>query len=391
MKQENNNEIDLLLRRMSRRNGDSMSDAHAQIDDRHLDADELSSYAQHALPAATRARYTEHLAECSTCRKLVTQLALSLGTTATPVSEIVPAPGGLKAFLAGLFSPMVLRYAVPALGLVVVAAIGFTVMKKQNSGTLTARVGDQETRVEPAAQPEAPVTVPIPKDNPKEGDRADSRNPQKPAIAQSREAAQKGTTADSISTGPAPAKEPQAEAEAPSPAGVADSSKVVAADAQKREDAAGARKDEDAIAKKQPETVARAKVQPLVRDQRNEAEGAFTIAPSAQNKATPAPSEGTGFIAGRARAKPGSSRQKYENKPDTSTGETRSAGGRSFRKERGIWIDTEYDSSTQTVNMARGSEQFRALVADEPAIGTIAKQLDGEVIVVWKGRAYRIR
>jgi hypothetical protein len=41
--------------------------------------------------------------------------------------------------------------------------------------------------------------------------------------------------------------------------------------------------------------------------------------------------------------------------------------------------------------LARGSESFRALVADEPAINTIAEQLDGEVIVVWKGRAYRIR
>ena len=71
--------------------------------------------------------------------------------------------------------------------------------------------------------------------------------------------------------------------------------------------------------------------------------------------------------------------------------DTRSIAGRRFRKERGIWVDTAYDSSTATVNMARGSEQFRALVGDEPGIGTIAKQLDGEVIVVWKGRAYRIR
>jgi hypothetical protein len=71
--------------------------------------------------------------------------------------------------------------------------------------------------------------------------------------------------------------------------------------------------------------------------------------------------------------------------------ETRSVAGRQFRKQRGIWVDTAYDSSTATVNMARGSEQFRALVGDEPGIGTIAKQLDGEVIVVWKGRAYRIR
>src|SRR5262245_7799595 len=99
MKQETNNEIDLLLRRMSRRNGDSMDDARTEIYDSHLDADELSSYAQNALPAATRVRYTEHLAECSRCRKIATQLALSLGTIA-PAAETVPAPSGLKTFLA---------------------------------------------------------------------------------------------------------------------------------------------------------------------------------------------------------------------------------------------------------------------------------------------------
>jgi hypothetical protein len=71
--------------------------------------------------------------------------------------------------------------------------------------------------------------------------------------------------------------------------------------------------------------------------------------------------------------------------------ETRTIAGRHFRKQGGIWTDTAYDSSTATVNMTRNSEQFRALVADEAAIGTIARQLDGEVIVVWKGRAYHIR
>ena len=50
-----------------------------------------------------------------------------------------------------------------------------------------------------------------------------------------------------------------------------------------------------------------------------------------------------------------------------------------------------YEYSRATVRVARGSDQFRALVADEPAIRTIAAQLDGVVIVVWKNRAYRIQ
>jgi hypothetical protein len=71
--------------------------------------------------------------------------------------------------------------------------------------------------------------------------------------------------------------------------------------------------------------------------------------------------------------------------------ETRSVAGRSFRKSGNVWIDTAYDSSRQTFSVRRGSEQYRALVADEPEIGRIAEQLDGEFIVVWKSRAYRIR
>jgi hypothetical protein len=39
----------------------------------------------------------------------------------------------------------------------------------------------------------------------------------------------------------------------------------------------------------------------------------------------------------------------------------------------------------------RGTEGYRALVADIPELGRIAEQLGGEVITVVKGRAYRIR
>ena len=70
--------------------------------------------------------------------------------------------------------------------------------------------------------------------------------------------------------------------------------------------------------------------------------------------------------------------------------ETRAVAGRRFRRQRNVWVDTAYESSRPLINVARGSEQYRALVADEPSIRTIAEQLSGEVVVVWKGRAYRI-
>ncbi len=78
------------------------------------------------------------------------------------------------------------------------------------------------------------------------------------------------------------------------------------------------------------------------------------------------------------------------NRKKKDESEVRSVSGHKFRKEDGVWVDSSY-SSQGTVNVSRGSEQYRALIADEPGIKTIAEQLDGEIVLVWKGRAYRIK
>ena len=75
---------------------------------------------------------------------------------------------------------------------------------------------------------------------------------------------------------------------------------------------------------------------------------------------------------------------------NVSPGVTRSVAGHRFRREGNAWIDVAYNPSQATVNVKRDSEQYRALIADEPGIGGIAEQLGGQVILVWKGRAYRI-
>src|SRR5215204_799982 len=115
---ETKNEMDLLLRRLGRR-----QDTELRTDAEHLDADELSSYAENVLPSAARARYTEHLAGCSKCRSLVLQLGASAGVVVAAETTKVSGPSALRKFLASLFSPVVLRYAVPALGLVIVAVL----------------------------------------------------------------------------------------------------------------------------------------------------------------------------------------------------------------------------------------------------------------------------
>ena len=75
---------------------------------------------------------------------------------------------------------------------------------------------------------------------------------------------------------------------------------------------------------------------------------------------------------------------------DKNEADIRTVAGRRFRKQDNVWIDTAYSSQSVT-RFTRDSESYRALVADEPAIKQIADQLDGEIIVVWKGRVYRIQ
>lgn len=396
MKQETNNEIDLLLRRMSRSDGGSMRDG-----EQHLDVDELSSYAQNALPAPARARYMEHLAECSTCRKLVTELSLSLGATAAAAAPVatIAAASGLKKFLASLFSPMVMRYAVPALGVIIVAVVGFVILRDRRQDSFVAQLDEQRQAAPLTASPQAAAETSSPNaavDN--------FRTDQSGQVANPKETASKSgdVSGDVAGTGPAPAATPAPDknAAAPGPKPVVAAEPPPAktdATTESQEQAKAAESEEqkkkEAVAKKQSEPsvsvdaaatpASTARANEPVRDLRSERQPAGQRVDESKREALPVQKrhviDGVGSLSrGRAQT-------------DKDDAETRTVSGRRFRKERGIWTDTAYDSSTATVNVARGSEQFRALVADEPEIKKIAEQLDGEVIVVWKGRAYRIR
>jgi hypothetical protein len=381
MRQETNNEIDLLLRRLGRRQGASA------LDGDHLDADELSAFAENALPAAVRARYTEHLAECSRCRELVVQLSSAAGVMVAEEPSRVAVPSGLRKFLTSLFSPMVLRYAVPAMGLIVVAAIGFTVFRRQepnNSPGIPARqqvtdtpavaqqtnpqpeefIDKQDKFGSPVAKPELrgqrkEVEAPAPNATPEASKTTDFAA--EPPVQKT-----ESQTVASAAT-PAPA--------APKPAETADEIKKVEPaarqDAQSRTGAANVADKEKAA---QPETAAPASV-------------ATTRRPAKTRALTAAEAQGAGAPIAQKLSEDKSARDAQKDRDDA--GETRSVAGRRFRKKGGVWVDTAY-AGGETMDLPRGSERYRSLVGDEPAIKNIADELDGQIIVVWKGRAYKI-
>jgi len=68
--------------------------------------------------------------------------------------------------------------------------------------------------------------------------------------------------------------------------------------------------------------------------------------------------------------------------------ETRSVGGRKFKRQGNAWVDSKLKSSMSVRTIGRGSEEFDNL---DSGLRSIAKQLSGEIVVVWKGKAYRIK
>lgn len=388
-----NNEIDLLLRKLSRPDGaNNVSDQPHSFDEKHLDADELNSYAENALPAAARAHYTEHLADCSKCRGIVSDLSRAAGLV---VLADTRESRGFKKYLAALFSPLVLRYAVPALSLVVIAAIGLIVFRQRTADDFLAkRMNTQPATSE--AQNEAEGFT--------------SSQPQSGSLARTESEAVKNNKAGEIpsqtkavpgrgDTSASSADDTRQESKqlerdapvaaapqqyAPEPAPPAVPKSAIFANQRQQDLEVAEKKKVTAVAEQPPAPKDMAKPQA-----KEEVRNTDEIAASRSGPAKAPGSSVGGAVEQRSLA--AERRGRDAQKSDKGDAEIRSILGRRFRRESGVWIDTAYESSRSTVNLTRGSEQFRALVADEPGIRTIAEQLDGEIIVVWKRRAYRIQ
>ena len=439
MKQANNTEMDLLLRRHARRGGSGAqatagrdatgSEATGAQPSPHLDADEMNAYAEGALPPAAQARYMAHLADCDTCRSLVTELTLAAtaaageGSRRISSQEVSPSRPWWGAITA-LFAPPVLRYALPALLLFTVITLALVATRNRKQEQFVAQNEQQRpnttvtTTNEGASQPSVQTT-------PDESAGSAAPAPTTGTIAS-------GTTAppDGPSNEKSQAKESQANANAIAglptqrPAAEPSAPTVNPTDTGRRDEDRGSSGQVFSDAPKAPAPPAdvsaapeTAKVREETRDERvaqarkapaesnrteadsggrsKDAEGEDRDNKAAATTAAAKQSEAPSVARKRAeRAKspaPGASSggASLNDNLGGSTA-TRSVGGRRFRRQGSAWIDTAYNSSRSTISVARGSDQYRALVADEPGIGSIADQLGGEVIVVWKGKAYRI-
>lgn len=427
MKRPDDTEIDRLLRRHARPSGGTARAATSA--GAHMDADEMNAYAEGALPEGARARYFAHLAGCDSCRKLVTKLTLAAiadneGRERAAAAALTAAPSkSWRERLAAIFSPPVLRYAVPALALFAVVAVALVAMRENRNASHVARSEQAAPNTGPAVaanansnsaaesdgrpagvenhvtgntdattvfrdqtgtQPPAPGATPAPplvaQNTPVEKDGLPAGQAAKPeqtaAQAEDNKAvlregeAQTGARRAQEQAAAAPPSPPIPKVEEPVLAApsAADEARVRDKEEQRAAKTAGKDDRDDVVAGGAVAT----ETQPN--------KGRGELGKAAATSAAPRSRTTAARKAGPADSEPARNERGVE---------TRNVGGRSFQRQGGAWVDTAYNPSRPTTNVRRGSEQYRTLVADEPGLRTITEQLGGEVIVVWKSRAYR--
>lgn len=445
MKAEFDKEMDALLRRNAgAAGGRGARGREAPRASAHLDADELSAFAENALPTVARRGAASHLADCDECRGVVVGLARAAGpagemgkrAAAASVEGRASAPG--RGWFAALFSPRVLRFVAPALALCLVAAAALVVLRgRRNSGSSVALRNQERDAARPAvvgegaanagtsapanasANTSANVAAPVEDSNvtpapaaPETRAFSAARGDESPdgSEGHSRAAHSQPPAEAEDKAGEAPPSQPAVTASAPAAGADAVQPPPPAPAAAPREAEKQAKEEQRSVADEEVARVDESQQERRVNQSGNAVnnvelnqqtpDGSRTKsanstyggrvalppparrAPERTNRSMNGPRAGGGGHEAEARERDAAAEP---------SGDTRSVGGRRYRREGGAWVDTNYRPSMSMTGVRRGTEAYRALVADIPELGRIAEQLGGEVVTVVRGRAYRIR
>ncbi len=405
MVNEFDKEIDAMLRDLA--NGDSFAKV---LPAPHLDADEISAFAENALPSKARLQTMEHLADCSKCRKFLANTVL---LNSENKSEIIHEE--VKSFLTlpaipwyqKLFAFPQLAYTMGALALLLTGMVGLLVW--QNSNTSESMVAQKEiTADKPYRTGGASSDGEAPANGPYSANTASNASsiPANSAANSANSTANYSVGKDvvpmsptSVSNSSAPLKSGEdpvltdkLREESPE---VATKSANQPTDLAKKEEAqpsATPTLDEDANSSagagrrelSKPNEVSQNSV---VQNQQNISPDSRDVKRS--QTATPPPAT-AGAVNEDEKTESKKAKKVAEKNDDDRKDqnvETRKIGGKTFRQTDGIWMDSSYPGgSTKTVK--RGSNDYKKL---DSGLQNIGNSLSGTVIVVWGGKNYKIQ
>lgn len=352
---------------------------------KHLDADAIAAFVENAIPAPTRRLYMEHFADCDRCRKLLSSSILmndSAAAAAAPAAVVVAAAESIP-WYQRLFRTPNLAIAMGALILTFSGVLGYMVLQNRP---------DTNVAMAPAVEQES------------------QRGPYAPSdsSAMSANAANVASnSAANIASAPAAdAIEPPAGESENKPlgraTGPADSDRLSETAAGKPETDKGLTLDGVDVAREQPKlSKAAPPPAPVVTqsapgmvggvradEERKEKDDSATML----KKSAEAP-RSRDLPAAPAKSGPTRSVGPVQSQMNTQTqnnvGEmsvTRNVGGKTFDNRNGAWYDRAYRNQP-TANYRRGTPEYKKL---DSGLRSIADNLGGTVVLMWKSKAYRI-
>jgi hypothetical protein len=415
-------QIDTILRDLAKGNGLGESPPVS-----HLDADELSAFAENALPAKARLRAMEHLADCQNCRKILsTFVSLGDANESETIHEEVKTIAVIPAipWYRQLFAFPQLSYLMGALALVLTGAIGLLLY--QNSQDLQNNVAMSEPAAEKVKGPsgassegDAPVTYSANAANSVANASAPAANASAPAANAPSTVTNSSVSSNTTVTNSTSATAPKPTA---TPASVESANTMASADAPTMNkggegvdrDAKDAKEDagkKGEAEKKQPSDEVSATPAPNVAQSRNDDNLSRqqvteqniarnqTVYPDSGNEtkrsAPSAPASVARKSTARNREEQSQSndvvgdgrKNKAEPKATPKPTVFKDVAGKSFRSVGGIWTDTAYKGGS-TTNVRRGTDNYKKL---DSGLRSTADYLGGTVIIVWKGKNYKIQ
>ena len=398
MELEFDKEIDALLRKAKR---GSTAVAGAPVATPHLDADQLAAFAENAVPDRTRAAYVAHMADCDTCRTMLSSFVTTAPEKAAAAAAFAAQPARVAAvrvpwwrrFLSG---PN-LAYTMGGLVVLFSGFIGLLVYQNQQAiqSSRSAQIAKSEPT--PVTESEAPQAF----SNASTANTAANSNAASPVENVTKTGVAVGSANSSTATTESDEAQPQSNSSAVAGKPAAEQPLVASAPPPEKQPVAApkdepaptgdrdAKAEKERAADKMDDTAlsadsAKRKVGEDQRARREDLSNAktATMKPSgprqvqnAQNNAIIQNQTIDGVAAGTTIA--------TEKKTDLRRG----VGGKTFEMRGGVWYDSAY-SGGGTKDVKRGTDKYIRL---DQGLRNIADSLGGTVVIVWDGKAYKIR
>ncbi len=375
MTSEFDKEIDALLRQTAK--GETASAAvnsNSTIENPqsfHLDADEISAFAENALPENIKQKYTIHLADCNRCRSTLSNLIAHNAETKIEIlhAEKTEKVRVVTPWYRKLFASPNLAFTMGALLLAFSGLIAYVVLQNNNTspGLEISQISEQ---TEKAQGPSFNEVLPAQESfsNSMTSNSASSVSATNSTSTLPEKKATNPSTANSNMSGAAKQKVIEDEA----PRAELNTNNFALAPNRSNLQPEVANTNTTAIEKEE------------LRKAENKNDKAVTL--ESTDAIKPAPNQYNNQLPLSGRNASSLTLTK-SRKNARETSETTAVGKKTFRRANDVWIDSTYKGQS-TTNISRGTNEYKKL---DFGLRSIVENLGGTVIVVWKEKVYRVQ